>query len=145
MPDATRTSASDAQETDQLYEQKGAIRRKDGVNLAATDKHCMRSREYATYTRYPDTALLYIVWHTDKEAKAIMLLTSMAPVKQGLVAARETEVLFIPYRKNAKVKSQQHAHSTTTTRSQNQTATLPMALVETLPAWRNQRLTRAVR
>ena len=69
----------------------------------------------------------------------------MAPVEQGLVAARETEVLIVPYRKKAKVKSQQHAHSTTTTRFQSQTATLPMALVETLPAWRNQRLTRAVR
>jgi len=61
VPDATRTSASNAQETDQLHEQKGAIRRKDGGNLAATDKVCMRSREYAAYTRYPDTALLYIV------------------------------------------------------------------------------------
>ena len=58
LPDATRTSASNAQETDQLQEQKEAIRRKDGVNLAATDKQCMRSRECATYTRYPDTALL---------------------------------------------------------------------------------------
>ena len=60
VPDATRTSASNAQETDQLYQQKEAIRRKDGVNLAATDKQCTCSREYATYTRYPDTALLYI-------------------------------------------------------------------------------------
>ncbi len=61
LPDATRMSASNAQETDQLHEQKGAIRRKDGVNLTATDEQCVRSCEYATYTRYPDTALLYIV------------------------------------------------------------------------------------
>jgi len=67
-----------------------------------------------------------------------MSLTSMAPVEQGSVAARETEILFVPYRKKARVESQQHTHSTTTTRFQSQIATLPMALVETLPAWRNQ-------
>ena len=62
LPDATRTSASNAQETNQLHEQKGAIRRKDGVDCAETGKMCVPSLEDATHTMCPDSALLYIVW-----------------------------------------------------------------------------------
>ena len=92
LPDATRTCASNAQETGQLHEQKGEIRSKDGVDSAETNKICIRSLEDATHVRYPDSALLHIVevQDSDSKTKDMTWLTSMIPGKLGSVTARGT-------------------------------------------------------